>query len=104
MDYNAGIVDLCLHQHETFYSIKEFISLISEHELIIKNFLSGNIRAITKYFIDDKESFVDDLYHAISIAKDGRPGPVWIDIPLEFHWSDIQYNSVETRQNQCLNF
>lgn len=57
MDYNAGIVDLCLHQHETFYSIKEFISLISEHELIIKNFLSGNIRAITKYFIDDKESY-----------------------------------------------
>ena len=29
---------------------------------------------------------------AISIACEGRPGPVWIDIPLEFQWLDIPYN------------
>ena len=52
------------------------------------------VRPITKYtkFIDNKDSFIGDLKESIQITSSDRPGPVWIDIPLELHWSDIQYN------------
>ena len=52
------------------------------------------VRPITKHsvFIDDPKKFQEELEKAISIACEGRPGPVWIDIPLEFQWLDIPYN------------
>ncbi len=51
------------------------------------------VKPLTKYskFINDKSKFVFEVRKAISIAKNGRPGPVWIDIPLEFQWSDIKF-------------
>lgn len=53
------------------------------------------VRPITKYckFVDDKSRFVDEMVHAIEIARSGRPGPVWIDLPLDFHWSDIPFDA-----------
>lgn len=52
------------------------------------------VKPITKHtkFIDDKDVFISNLKQAVAIAHAGRPGPVWIDIPLEIHWSDIEYN------------
>lgn len=49
------------------------------------------VRPITKYvkFIDNKDTFLDELNKAITIANSGRKGPVWIDLPLEFQWADI---------------
>ena len=62
------------------------------------------VRPITKYtkFVDNKDNFIDDLKESIRITNSDRPGPVWIDIPLEFHWSDIQYNDdlVEDKLNK----
>ncbi len=52
------------------------------------------VRPICKYckFIDDKNNFIDELNHALEIARSGRPGPVWLDLPLDFQWSDIEFN------------
>ena len=49
------------------------------------------VRPITKFtdYIKKKEDFIPTLLKAIKIAKSGRPGPVWIDIPLEFQWENI---------------
>ena len=57
INYNAGVVDLFLHKKETFFSIKEFTSLLSKNDLIIKNFINGEIKSFAKYFIDNKSTF-----------------------------------------------
>ena len=51
------------------------------------------VKPITKYskFIDNKDNFLFELEKAIKIANEGRKGPVWLDIPLEFQWADIKY-------------
>jgi acetolactate synthase-1/2/3 large subunit len=52
------------------------------------------VKPITKYskFIDSKDCFVAELEHAVKIACSGRPGPVWLDLPLEFQWDDVSFN------------
>ena len=51
------------------------------------------VKPITKYakFIKKKDNFLFELRKAIDIAKKDRPGPVWIDIPLDHQWSDIKF-------------
>lgn len=51
------------------------------------------VKPITKYarFIKNKNNFARELRKALSIAISGRPGPVWIDIPLDIQWSEIDY-------------
>jgi len=53
------------------------------------------IRPITKYckFIENKDQFIDELEYALKISMTGRPGPVWLDIPLDLQWSDIPFSS-----------
>jgi acetolactate synthase-1/2/3 large subunit len=52
------------------------------------------VRPISKYckFIDDKDHFVEELQRALEIARSGRPGPVWLDLPLDYQWADIPFN------------
>ena len=54
------------------------------------------VRPITKYckLIENKDDFVGEIEHALMIAKSGRPGPVWLDIPLDYQWSDIQFDEL----------
>lgn len=51
------------------------------------------VRPLTKYakFIQDKDSFTEEVARAIEVARSGRPGPVWIDLPLDFQWQEIQF-------------
>jgi acetolactate synthase-1/2/3 large subunit len=51
------------------------------------------VKPLTKYtkFIQDKDCFVGELLHAIDVARSGRPGPVWLDIPLEYQWQEIAF-------------
>jgi acetolactate synthase-1/2/3 large subunit len=50
------------------------------------------VESITKYsaFIDDPEDIRYHLEKAFYLAKEGRPGPVWLDIP-----SDVQEAMIE---------
>ena len=51
------------------------------------------VKPITKetYLIDDKESTPDIIHNAIKTAISGRPGPVWVDVPLNYQWEDIDF-------------
>jgi acetolactate synthase-1/2/3 large subunit len=43
------------------------------------------VESITKYaiMIDDPHQIAYHLEKAVYLAKNGRPGPVWIDVPLD---------------------
>lgn len=47
---------------------------------------------ITKYavMVEDPKMIKYHLQKAVYLAKSGRPGPVWIDIPLNFQWVFIE--------------
>ncbi len=52
------------------------------------------VRPITKYavMVKDKNSIRYHLERAIFEAKNGRPGPVWIDVPLDVQGSQVDSN------------
>ena len=49
------------------------------------------VNPITKYAsqVEDCKRIRYHLEKAVYLAKEGRPGPVWIDLPLDFHWANI---------------
>jgi len=49
------------------------------------------VKYITKYamIVEEAERVRYHLEKAVYLAREGRPGPVWIDIPLNFQWEDI---------------
>ena len=51
------------------------------------------VQSITKYavMLDNEQDVLYEIEKAIYLAKEGRPGPVWVDIPM-----DIQSAWVET--------
>ena len=55
------------------------------------------VQSITKYavMIENPNSIVYELDKAIHLAKNGRKGPVWIDIPVDVQNMRIDFNSVE---------
>ena len=56
-------------------------------EVITKSFVQG---ACKKFFMPKRaEDLQIILKEAVFIAKEGRPGPVWIDVPLDIQWSEI---------------
>jgi acetolactate synthase-1/2/3 large subunit len=54
------------------------------------------VRAITKYAvtIEDPQTIRFNLEKAVYLAKSGRPGPVWIDIPIDVQASPIEPDSL----------
>jgi acetolactate synthase-1/2/3 large subunit len=50
------------------------------------------VSSITKYavLVDDLRMIKYELQKAVHIARTGRPGPVWVDIPLDMQWSSIE--------------
>lgn len=50
------------------------------------------VTPITKYavMLEDPKMIKYHLKKAVYIARNGRPGPVWIDIPLNFQWTNIE--------------
>lgn len=49
------------------------------------------VAPITKYavMVDDPKMIKYYLQKAVYIAQAGRPGPVWIDLPLDLQWASI---------------
>lgn len=54
------------------------------------------VRPITKYavMINDKNTIRYHLERAVFEAKNGRPGPVWIDVPLDIQGAGIEENDL----------
>lgn len=54
------------------------------------------VKPITKYsaMVEDAKMIRYHLEKALYLAKEGRPGPVWIDLPLNFQWSFIETDSL----------
>ena len=55
------------------------------------------VRPITKYavMVTNKNEIKYHLQKAIYLAKSGRPGPVWVDIPLDIQGAHIEKNSLK---------
>ena len=83
--YDSGIIDLFLHKSEKFYSIKDFINILSRNNLYIKNFIGGNIRSFTKYFSTDKD-----------FLKNAR------DLSIEDQWEGAQFLNWDDRKIQVV--
>ncbi len=58
------------------------------------------VRPIVKEarLVTDFKNFSTDLDELIDIAMSNRPGPVWLDIPLEYQWQDIPHEMVTVRK------
>ena len=62
-------------------------------EVITKSFVDG---ACKKFFMPQKaEDLEYILKEAVEISNSGRPGPVWIDIPLDIQWADLNKPIIE---------
>ena len=59
------------------------------------------VESMTKYSVMLKKAddIVYELEKALFIAKHERPGPVWIDIPIDFQWSMINEDEIKTFYN-----
>lgn len=57
----------------------------------------STVKSMTKYatMIKDKNNILFELEKAYTIATSGRPGPVWIDIPLDIQGSIINKNELK---------
>jgi acetolactate synthase-1/2/3 large subunit len=55
------------------------------------------VKPVTKYavMVTDKNEIKYHLQKAIYLAKSGRPGPVWIDIPLDIQGAYVNENSLK---------
>ncbi len=55
------------------------------------------VSRITKYsvMVDNPNKIKYYLQKAVYIARNGRPGPVWLDIPLNFQWAMIEPDKLE---------
>lgn len=62
------------------------------------------VKPMTKYAvtIKDSKSILFELEKAYRIALEGRPGPVWIDIPLDIQGANIDSNELKPILNDSI--
>lgn len=55
------------------------------------------VKPITKYsvMIQDPKTIRYHMEKAVYLAMEGRPGPVWIDLPLNFQWAVVNPSSLK---------
>lgn len=65
------------------------------------------IKPITKWavLVTNKNDIPNILKKAVTIAKEGRPGPVWIDIPMDIQWDEITpLEDIKNKEPNTLRF
>lgn len=61
----------------------------------------GNVmemaKPVTKYIVSlrDPNKILYELEKAVHIAKSGRPGPVWIELPLDMQSAEVDWDKLE---------
>ncbi len=50
------------------------------------------------FLLDDKEKVIDIMHEAILESLSGRPGPVWIDIPLDYQWDETHVGQGDIKE------
>ena len=60
------------------------------------------VKPITKYAIQvrDPQDILYELEKATALAKEGKPGPVWLDIPLDIQASQIEPSELRHYEEQ----
>jgi len=58
----------------------------------------STVKTMTKYavMVKDKNDILYELEKAYEIATTGRPGPVWIDIPLDIQGADVNMSDLKS--------
>jgi acetolactate synthase I/II/III large subunit len=58
--------------------------------------IDGMVRPVTKYstVVRDPQSIRAELDRAFAIAREGRPGPVWLTIPLDVQGAEIDESTL----------
>ena len=87
-NYDAGVVDLFLNPQEKFYSIKELIKDLGDNNFIIKNFIDGNVAAVTKYFINN--TALHDKFKKLPIEEQ-------LNIAQILNWKDRKIDVICTK-------
>ena len=82
--------ETCLYKHGLIGKLRQ----LGDQEADIV----GMVKGITKYAvtIDDPKSIRYHLERALYLAKAGRPGPCWIDIPIDVQGSQIEPGELES--------
>ena len=94
LNYDSGVVDLLLHNQESFYKISELIDLLDSNGLIIKNFFDGKISSLTKFFLYDIE-IIKDL-RKLDKKKQLELGQI-------LNWNDRKIELVLCKKNNSVN-
>jgi len=70
-----------------------------EHDII------STVKSMTKYavLITNKNDILYELEKAYTLAVSGRPGPVWIDIPLDIQGSTIDRKNLKIYKSKKFN-
>jgi len=57
------------------------------------------VRSITKYAVTvtDKNRVLQEIDRAIKVAKEGRPGPVLVDLPVDIQGEDIDFDYLDKK-------
>ncbi len=58
------------------------------------------VKPLTKYskVITNPDNIQNEINKAIKIAVSGRPGPVWLDLPLEYQWSNVNFEEKKCKK------
>ncbi len=86
--YDSGIIDLLLHNHESFFDIDDLLVLFKKSNLIIKNFFNGELDSLTKYFLHDFNSI--NKIRKMHVEERLKYSQI-------FNWNDRMMNFVITK-------
>lgn len=75
----------CTHYLNTTQGLKLRKFGVQEHDIV------GTMASMTKkaYFVSHVHQVADVISRGIQLAQEGRPGPVWIDIPADIQTAEM---------------
>ena len=78
---------------ETFKGIgNESLRQLGDQEVDIVSMVKGIVKKT--YFLDNPQNVFDVLADSVRVVDEGRPGPIWIDIPVDVSSKEIHENII----------